>query len=540
MRASTFAIADPEIEADAESRLARLLSDARDLVQLGAADELALLFREPLAWPEPQRGYQAVRRLCQVVLDSSDDFRGQDWIELYAAAARGLADVLGCRTAEPVLLNAAGVFLHELTQHDAAIAIFERALSLDPSLPAVESNLAAAREAVAGRELMERPQDGETARRLCEVAAAARPVKGMTVSLCMIVKDEEEMLPGCLDAVASAVDEIIVVDTGSSDRTVEIAESFAATVLHFPWNGSFSDARNAGLDAATGDWLLYLDADEHLVPEDAPKIRELLGRTWREGFFLGFRNLTGSPEAGTAVVHPALRIFRNRPEYRFEGRIHEQVTRTMPTYLPERFELTAVRVVHLGYLDRHVAGRKKSSRNLALLEIEALEAPSPYVSFNLGGEYQRLRQWSAAARHFDQAWAALCDDDAWPSIGFAPMLALRTARARRECGRIEEAREVLEQALDRLPAYTDLMYELALCSIAAGDRNDAERLLERCIELGEAPPEFASTIGAGSHLASATLTQLRQTRTVHTLESRGKELAQPVDNCPVSDLGQHS
>src|SRR5581483_9397925 len=81
------------------------------------------------------------------------------------------------------------------------------------------------------------------------IAHAARPARALTISLCMIVKDEEEMLPGCLEAVASAVDEIVVVDTGSSDRTVEIAESFGARVIHFPWNGSFSDARNVGLDA---------------------------------------------------------------------------------------------------------------------------------------------------------------------------------------------------------------------------------------------------------------------------------------------------
>ena len=84
----------------------------------------------------------------------------------------------------------------------------------------------------------------------------------MRISLCMIVKDEEEMLPGCLAAVAEHVDEIVVVDTGSTDRTVEIAESFGANVVEFPWNGSFADARNVSLDHATGDWILWLDADE--------------------------------------------------------------------------------------------------------------------------------------------------------------------------------------------------------------------------------------------------------------------------------------
>ena len=102
-----------------------------------------------------------------------------------------------------------------------------------------------------------------------------------------------EMLPGCLSAIRDAVDEIVIVDTGSTDRTVEIAESFGARVLHFPWNGSFSDARNVGHEAATSDWIIYLDADEHLVPEDAAELRALTQRTWREAFYVVLTNYTG-------------------------------------------------------------------------------------------------------------------------------------------------------------------------------------------------------------------------------------------------------
>jgi glycosyltransferase involved in cell wall biosynthesis len=497
----------PEIKA--QRRLERYLTRVKDLALAGESAAVGQAFCEPLEWPEPQRGYEAVRRVCQLILETGQLLPRQAWVELYAAAADGLADVLERTPAEPVLLNCAGVFLYELTQHDAAAVVFECALALDPSLPAAESNLAGALDSSRRQELLGRPQDRALARRLCEAAAGADPAIGMTLSLCMIVKDEEELLPGCLEAVEAAVDEIIIVDTGSTDRTVEIAESFSARVLHVPWNGSFSDARNAGLDAATGDWVLYLDADEHLVPEDAPRIRELLGRTWREGFFLELTNLTGLEDSGAAVVSPALRVFRNRPEYRFTGRIHEEANGEMPTFLPERFERSDVRVLHLGYLDRLIAQRAKPVRNLTLLKLESDETPSPYVSFNLGSEYLRLAHWSTAAAHLDEAWAAVRDDN-WVSIGFAPLLALRTARARRECGRVEDAREVLEHALERLPAYTDLVFELAQCAIETGDLGKAERLLERCLELGDAPAGLVSTVGAGSRLAREQLTRLRQ------------------------------
>src|SRR5437762_1976184 len=115
-----------------------------------------------------------------------------------------------------------------------------------------------------------------------------------------------------------------VADTGSSDHTVEIARSFGAKVIEFPWNGSFDDARNVSIDNATCDWVMYLDADEHMIPQDAPKLRALLARTWREAFYLVETNYTGGDESGAAVTHHALRLWRHhalrlwrrRPQYR--------------------------------------------------------------------------------------------------------------------------------------------------------------------------------------------------------------------------------
>ena len=138
------------------------------------------------------------------------------------------------------------------------------------------------------------------------------------------------MLPRCLTAVKDAVDEIVIVDTGSTDRTVEIARSFGARVIEQPWTGSFSDARNTSFDAATSDWVMYLDADEVLVAEDVAKLRAVTGRTWREAFYLVETNYTGESGDGTALTHNALRVFRNRPEYRFEGRLHEQIAHHLP------------------------------------------------------------------------------------------------------------------------------------------------------------------------------------------------------------------
>ena len=172
---------------------------------------------------------------------------------------------------EPVLLNYAGVIFYELGAVKAAQALFAAAQRLDPELPNVERNLAeCARRKRAGVRVL--PQAAGPVRdlqpRVDRIAAAARPAEGLTISLCMIVKDEEAMIARCLQAARDAVDEIIVVDTGSTDRTVEIAESLGARVLHHEWDGDFSAARNVSFEAATGDWVMYLDADEVLVADD--------------------------------------------------------------------------------------------------------------------------------------------------------------------------------------------------------------------------------------------------------------------------------
>jgi tetratricopeptide (TPR) repeat protein len=412
---------------------------------------------------------------------------------------------------EPVLLNHAGVMLYEMFEAGAAADVFKAVLRLDPDHAHARANLdqARARKRSQGRlpgvfATRTRPL-AERARR---IAARAKAVKGLTLSLCMIVKDEEEMLPGCLEPLRGAVDEMIVVDTGSSDRTAEIAESLGARVVHFPWTGSFADARNASIDAATGDWVMYLDADEHMEADDARRLRDLLGRTWREGFYLTETNYTGGADAGSAVTHMALRVWRNRSHYRFAGRIHEQKTHTMPTYLPERFETTRIRVRHYGYLNQRIALKDKSRRNIELLEQEARESRTPFTDYNLGSEYLVLRDFADARIHLDRAWESL-REQGLQSVGYAPLLVSRAARARREVADHDAAIAAVDEGLALFPDHTDLVLEAALSARSRGDLVRAAELASRCLEMGDAPADYASTMGAGTFLALTLLAEIR-------------------------------
>jgi len=427
------------------------------------------------------------------------------------ATAAAAVDLLEAQPREPVLLNYAGVALYELGAVQAAEPLFAAAQRLDPELAHVERNLAECeRRRRKGVRVL--PQAAgpvrELAPRAARIAAAARPADGLTLSLCMIVKDEEAMLGRCVQAVRGAVDEIVVVDTGSTDRTVEIAESFGARVLHRAWDGDFAAARNVSFEAATGDWVMYLDADEVLVAEDAERLRALTGRTWREAFYLVETNHTGDLEDGTAMTHDAMRVFRNRPEYRFEGRIHEQIAQHLPAYLPERLERTAVRVEHFGYLGAVRGAKDKTNRNLELLKRQAAEGvDTPFLHFNLGSEYSAAGDNARALPHFERAWTTLREGERIERYGYAASLAARYVKALRTTGRLADVATAGDDVLEVFPGFTDIVLDQALAAGAAGDNDREIALLRRCLEMGDGPSRYSSTLGCGTYRALVALAE---------------------------------
>ncbi len=264
----------------------------------------------------------------------------------------------------------------------------------------------------------------------------------------------------------------------------------------------------------SGDWLMYLDADEVLVEEDAPLLRSLTGRTWREAFYLSETNYTGDLEDGTAVTHNALRIFRNRPEYRFEGRLHEQIAHRLPGYLPERMEATGVRIEHYGYLGAVRDSREKSRRNIELLRLQQAESPpTPFLHYNLGSEYAAADEPPAALVEFERAWALLQSLPDRDSYQFAPALMSRMVKALRACGRPADAIARAEEGLRALPRASPTS-----CSSRRSPRSRSEQderaieLLERCIEMGDAPRRYTATLGSGSYLPRLQLAELRRSQ----------------------------
>jgi tetratricopeptide (TPR) repeat protein len=491
---------------------------AQQLLAAGDLDGYRALFERIEAIEDPQRRYWASVGLIERGLAAGASTSPARLPALFATLAGATLEVLEREPREPKLLNYAGVVFYELWSLDAAQAMFKAARRLDSQLEQVERNLA---EVATRRRLIRstrRPAPlhaalGELARRALAVAEAAQPADGLRLSLCMIVRDEQEMLPRCLAAVAEAVDEIVIVDTGSIDTTVEIARSFGARVIEHEWTGSFAEARNVSFDAAEGDWLMYLDADEVLVAEDAPLLRELSTRTWREAFYLSETNYTGDLDDGTAVTHNALRVFRNRPEYRFEGRLHEQIANRLPGYLPERLEATSIRVEHYGYLGVVRDSREKSRRNIELLRLQQAESPpTPFLHYNLGSEYAAAEDAPAALAEFERAWELLEGLPDRESYEFAPALMSRLVKALRVCGRPADAIARADEGLECFPGFTDLVYEQAIAATALGRNEEAIELFERCLEMGDAPRRYTATVGCGTYLPSLCLADLRRAR----------------------------
>jgi tetratricopeptide (TPR) repeat protein len=491
--------------------------DVRAQASLAAGDLKGYreLFAVAAEVEDPHRRYQARRTLIEQGLGAAAATPAKDVPALFLAVAQSAVELLEEEPREPVLLNYLGVALYELGSLDAADALFRACRRLDDTVAHVEGNLQEiARRRRGGNAIPNLPAPVRAAlkpvaSRAKECAKRARPVKGLTLSLCMIVKDEEEMLPRCLEAVKPAVDEMIIVDTGSTDRTVEIAESFGARVLHHEWTGSFSDARNVSLEASTGDWIIYLDADEVLVAEDAERLRALTGRTWREAFALIETNYTGDIEDGTALTHNAMRVFRNRPEYRFKGRLHEQMAYALPGYLSERIEYTQLRIEHYGYLGVVRDAKDKSRRNLELLQQQVAEGmESAFQSFNLGSEYLALGELETSVEHFEKSWRMLETDPGRTVYPYVPTLANRFVTALRELARPDAADAEADEALELFPGFTDLVFQKAWIARSRGDEAGARKLFEQCLEMGDAPSKYSSVVGTGTYLALIALAQI--------------------------------
>lgn len=433
------------------------------------------------------------------------------------------------------------------------VALEEYAMRLDSKLPAaqlVDLPFAAAPAAVeepavfAGEAdalvarwspVQSPAQAAEPSRSTATPSSPEAPWAGRTprITLCMIARNEQRFLRTCLEHACSAFDELVLVDTGSTDDTVAIAESFGAKVLHFPWCDDFSAPRNVGLQAATGDWILVLDADEFVQPGGCERIRELVQNPRALGYHLHFVNVYGK---GKTLGVMMVRLFRNLPGLAYQNVIHEQVTPSLQRLgQPLGLALLAGEVVveHHGYTDEVMDQRGKNQRNERLFEKQLAQAPDDvYGHYKYGDFLRRVPGRSADARRLlDRCLELiLAGPPTMPrELPYAGEVAALCALEAARVGDTQRARDVLDVALRRFVPTPNLHYLAASLALADNRPDDAILHFRRCLAYRGQTLVVPIQDGITGHVSLAGIAQAHLLRGEHDRAQRLLEQAIAIE-----------
>lgn len=375
----------------------------------------------------------------------------------YAEAERGAVEEIR----KAPLVPQGWVLLGEALLHQgfgaAARKAFDRAWLLDPQAEWVPSV----------QQLLDAAPNGE---RRSDIDALLG-YKKVTVAIGIIARDEERSIARCLSSIRDAADEIVLVDCGSVDRTVEIASGFDnVTIVHAEWNNDFAALRNVGLARMRSDWVLWIDADEHLHPDDITAVREVAA-LYDDFAIPPVLYVWQVNEVAGTVVHEfsQTRMFPLRYGLKYYGRVHEQVgpasgrLYTEPSYRkPVR-----IRLLHDGYEPEIMKSKAKLARNLALLAMMVEEEPD-----NPGWWTYYARE-SLASGLVDQALdaltkatAAAADKPAFARMLDVHMLTAKIRASRKEWELVEQA---CAQALALHSDYPDAHFYLAMARLKRGN-----------------------------------------------------------------------
>ncbi|MEG6520551.1 glycosyltransferase [Desulfotomaculum sp. 1211_IL3151] len=227
----------------------------------------------------------------------------------------------------------------------------------------------------------------------------------MTISLAMIVKNESSRLSTCLESVKALVDEIVIVDTGSTDDTPQIAYQYTEKVYFYAWQGDFGAARNYAISQASGDWILSLDADEALIC-DFVNLRDLIRSDKNVEAYMVPLEHPINEQTGEFNNFLVLRLFRRKADYYFMGRIHEQIVVNNPEVVAVA---EGIKIKH-GMLSSKERNKKKR-RNLIALRNESSHDPeNSFVNYYLGVEWLGLGKPNLALPYLEKAYRDLTDD----------------------------------------------------------------------------------------------------------------------------------
>jgi len=302
------------------------------------------------------------------------------------------------------------------------------------------------------------------------------------LSQCMIVKNEEKNIERALAWAKDIAFEQIVVDTGSTDRTVELAKKIGAKVYHFEWINDFAAAKNYAMDLAKGDWIAILDADEYMSPEDANELYTILKKIQSDpvaskkcdAIQCTFVNLDDKGNATSVISHQ--RVFKNRPDLRFSGRIHE-VIKLKNSYL----EAPNIRILHTGYTQTSYTETNKKDRNFEMLrkELESNQE-NPDIMYYLADSLKSIGYEGAleAEALFLKALNSKSKLKN-PHIRQFAYNFLIPYYLKEETKK-DEALRICNEAIENLPSFIDYYYYRAVINNQKGNYKAAQEDLSKC------------------------------------------------------------
>ena len=315
----------------------------------------------------------------------------------------------------------------------------------------------------------------------------------MKLSFCAIVKNEAKNLGRCLASVKPYVDELVIVDTGSTDDTVAIAQQHGAKVSHFEWCNDFAVARNYACTLTTGDWILTLDADEELIALNPDWTAQLHNADSNhiKAFEIALRSNTASE-----TEMQTLRLFQNCVEIQYCDRYHEYLTykgQPLPTHHLHVKPLQGVEIIHYGYADDIIV--EKSIGRLPMLEeIRATDGLSLMLLWTLSGMYEAIKSPEKAQGCYEEAWEHLLPhlltgerfEDSRSVRSWLYSLAVRSLQAED----IETSQFICQQGSEWFPDFPPLTYLNGLICKLLAEPKPAIAYFEQCITAGQTDHYF--------------------------------------------------
>lgn len=301
------------------------------------------------------------------------------------------------------------------------------------------------------------------------------------ISACVIVKNEERNIGQWIDNVKNIADEMIVVDTGSTDKTVEIAEKGGANVFHFEWRDDFSAAKNYAWSKAKGEWIIFLDADEYFSVRAQKELRPLIEQINGNKKIVGINSPLHNIDAdqGNHLISSMIqsRVFRNMKTLRYVGRIHESLDYTGKKAIS--FVDTDLAIYHTGYSSSLT--RVKNERNLQLLlaDIKAEGGEKPEHYTYLSATYLNLHDFEKAIHY---ARLSILTKTGGLMHAYVKQYRIWLKAMRGQGATNEQLQEVVDKALEDIPDFPDFLWEDATLAIGRKDFVRAEREIELLLE----------------------------------------------------------